>query len=75
MINWMYYPKNRPLDDISVQVVKAFESVSTQIDSFDNQLKSDDVLSTVRPKLEALGFIVEKARKVKTLWQFQCFMV
>ena len=63
MINWMYYPK----DDISVQVVKAFESVSTQINSFDNQLRSDDVLSTVRPKLEALGFIVEKSKKGEDL--------
>ncbi len=67
MINWMYFPKNRPLDDVSSQIVKAFEIVAADIDSYSHQLKSNEVLSTVRPGLEALGFAVEKSKKSEDL--------
>lgn len=63
MINWMHFPKNQPLDKISAQVVEAFENVAAEIDSYTFQYKSDDVLSVIRPKLEALGFSVEKSKK------------
>ena len=63
MINWMHFPKNRPLDVVSAQIVKAFESVEDDIDSYSHQLKSDEVLIAVRPGLEALGFAVEKSKK------------
>ncbi|MBO4317711.1 MAG: hypothetical protein J5855_05505, partial [Mailhella sp.] len=63
MINWMYFPKNKQLDTISDQVVRAFEDVATAIDSYSHHLKSDEVLKVVRPGLEALGFDVEKSKK------------
>lgn len=63
MINWMYFPKNKYPDEISIKVVKAFESVSEVIDSYSNKLKSDEVLASVRPKLEKIGFSVEKSKK------------
>ena len=63
MINWMHFPKNKPLDDISAQIVKAFEAVDANIDSYAHQLKSNEVLTTVRPRLEALGFYIEKGKK------------
>lgn len=67
MINWMYFPKNRPLDNVSAQVVKVFEKNFTEIDSYTHELQSDKVLSIVRPKLEQLGFRVEKSKKNEDL--------
>ena len=63
MINWMHFPKNKPLNEVSAQIVKAFEAVDATIDSYTHQLKSDEVLTAVRPRLEALGFDVEKSKK------------
>ena len=63
MINWMHFPKNKPLNEVSAQIVKAFEAVDATIDSYTHQLKSDEVLTAVRPGLEALGFAVEKSKK------------
>ena len=63
MINWMHFPKNKPLDEVSAQIVEAFEAVDANIDSYTHQLKSDEVLTAVRPGLEALGFAVEKSKK------------
>lgn len=63
MINWMYFPKNQPLDSVSRQVVAAFENIADSVDSFCFQYKSDEVLAAVRPGLEALGFAVEKSKK------------
>ena len=63
MINWIHFPKNKPLDEVSAQIVKAFEVVDINIDSYSHQLKSDEVLTAVRPGLEALGFDVEKSKK------------
>lgn len=67
MINWMHFPKNKPLDEVSGQIVKAFETVNANIDSFKLQLKSDEVLTAVRPGLEAIGFAVEKSKKKEGL--------
>lgn len=63
MVNWIHFPKNKPLDKVSAQIVKAFEAVDATIDSYTHQLKSDEVLTAVRPGLEALGFDVEKSKK------------
>ena len=63
MINWMYFPKNKPLDIASTKVVEAFERISSDVDSCTHQFKSDDVLAIVRPHLEEIGFVVEKSKK------------
>ena len=63
MVNWIHFPKNKPLDEVSAQIVKAFEAVDATIDSYTHQLKSDEVLTAVRPGLKTLGFDVEKSKK------------
>jgi hypothetical protein len=63
MINWMYFPKNQPLDATSHQVVKAFQDISLDIDSEIHQYKSNEVLAIVRPNLETIGFLVEKSKR------------
>lgn len=63
MINWMYFPKNQPLDTVSRQVVAAFENIADAVDSNEYQYSSNEVLSVVRPGLENLGFSVEKSKK------------
>ena len=63
MINWMYFPKNQPLDKVSKQIINVFETISSKIDSHHHQLKSDEVLALVRPGLEDIGFSVEKSKK------------
>ena len=67
MINWMYFPKNRPLDEVSLQVVKAFQDIAHGIDSESHQYKSDEVLAVVCPGLEAVGFSVEKSKRTEDL--------
>ena len=67
MINWMYFPKNKKPDDVSNSVVNAFENVFADIDSTTHELKSDDVLATVRPGLEKCCFRVEKSKRDEDL--------
>lgn len=63
MINWMHFPEKQTAGRSLRQIVKAFEAVNANIDSYTHQLKSDEVLTAVRPGLEALGFAVEKSKK------------
>lgn len=63
MINWLYFPKSSKPDDLIVSVVSAFESVATEIDSTNNELKSNEVLEIVAPGLVSLGFKVETGKK------------
>ena len=58
MINWMYFPRNKRIDDKSAEVVKVLESIKDQIDSATHELISDQVLAVVRPGLESIGFEV-----------------
>ncbi len=67
MINWMYFPKNHPLDDTSRQVVNAFQNIASEVDSDTHHYKSDEVLAVVRPGLEAIGFEVEKSKRSEDL--------
>ena len=62
MINWMFYPKNKQLDDTSCKVVEAFKAIAADVDSTCHTYKSDEVLAFVRPGLESAGFIVEKSK-------------
>lgn len=63
MINWMYFPRNKRIDDKSAEVVGVLESIKDQIDSTTHELVSDQVLAVVRPGLESIGFEVEKGKK------------
>ena len=61
--NWMYFPKNKPLDIVSKKVVEAFASIAPDIDSYTYRYKSNEVLEIARPHLEKIGFVVEKSKK------------
>lgn len=67
MINWMFFPKNKRLDNVSSLVVQAFEKVSDNIDSSNHHLKSDDVLAIVKPQLKECCFVVEESKKADDL--------
>ena len=63
MINWMYYPKTKKADSLSVDVVQQFEAIANNIASDNYDHSSNTVLEIVRQRLEKLGFIVEKGKK------------
>ncbi|MCR5788503.1 MAG: hypothetical protein K6G83_01300 [Lachnospiraceae bacterium] len=67
MINWMYFPKNQPLDAVSQEAVKAFQGIDSEIDSETHHYKNDEVLAIVRPGLEAINFMVEKSNRSEDL--------
>ena len=71
MINWLYFPKNRPLDSISEQVVNAFRDIASEVDSETQTYESDEVLEIVRPGLETIGFKVEKSKKKRIWYQYR----
>jgi hypothetical protein len=62
MINWIYYPKSQAPTQLILQVVGAFENISTEIDSNSFDLNSNAVLSEVAPHLELIGFKVERGK-------------
>ena len=63
MINWMYYPKSKRVDETSKEIVNAFMDKASEIDSCTHDYVSDDVLSIVRLNLENAGFVVETGKK------------
>ena len=67
MINWMYFPKNRKLDATSSLVVDVFMNPAETIDSYEHDLKSNEVLAVVRPGLEKHRFKVEASKKKEDL--------
>ena len=73
MVEWAYFPRNRPVTRLGEQVVEVFESVSALIDSsLNNHLinvgykdaASDVILSRLREGLEQIGFKVESGKKL-----------
>lgn len=64
MIRWQYFPKSDPAPALAIDVIEAFRSTSSRIDSSEHKLRSDDVLAQVRPRLQTLGFSVETGKKV-----------
>ena len=63
MINWMYYPKTKKADDLSVSVIRQFEAVKDNIDSEKYDHNSNTVLEAVRLGLESIGFTVERGKR------------
>lgn len=62
MINWMFYPKNLKVDDVSLKIIDTFKSFASIIDSEMCNYNSDEVLKVIEPGLTALGFQVEKSK-------------
>ncbi len=63
MINWMFYPKTRQVDELSLRIVNVFSEKAVEIDSATHQLKSDDVLALIQAKLSDLDFLVETSKR------------
>src|SRR5690349_5944790 len=59
MINWQYYPKSDAAPRIAKNVIAAFDTVHAAIDSKNNTLESNLVLSALASGLKAIGFTVE----------------
>lgn len=63
MINWVYFPKSSPPPEFGLSIVEIFEEATCEIDSTKaaNQ-HSDTVMARLRPRLESIGFRVEKGK-------------
>ncbi len=64
-IEWQFFPRSEPAPALMYRVVEAFRDVEAAISSTGptpNKLKSDAVLSRVRPALETAGFVVERTK-------------
>lgn len=59
MIRYQFFPRSQGVSQEIKDVIKAFESVASQINSDNYQLSSNEVLSIVRGNLEKIGFLVE----------------
>ncbi len=62
MIRYQLFPRNKSISEELSNVIKAFESKESCIDSHKYTLKSNQVLEAVRPELEQFGFKVEKGK-------------
>ena len=63
IINWLFYPKNKELDECSKSIIHVFEDKADKIDSLNNDFNSNKVLSIVSDELSKLGFKVETSKK------------
>ena len=62
MITWQFFPKSDPEPAHLRQLVAQFQHHASEIDSVTHDLKSDEVLATVRPDLVRLGYDVEMSK-------------
>ncbi len=62
MINWQFFPKSRELPTHLEEVLQVFFSNLLKIDSENNNLNSNEVLSLITPGLESLNYRVEKSK-------------
>ncbi len=63
MINWVYFPKSSPPPEFGLLIVGLFEEVAYAIDSSKMAVQhSDAVMARLRPRLEKIGFRVEKGK-------------
>lgn len=63
MINYMYFPRNKSIDEVSAGVISSFNEIADKIDSDKFKFDSNEVLSIVRLQLEKHGFKVETGKK------------
>ncbi|MCS3862948.1 hypothetical protein GGP86_002737 [Salinibacter ruber] len=64
-INHIYFPRTEPPPEYTPEIISSFEDQLERIGTIgqDDGLPSDEVLATVRPGLENLGFDVEAGKK------------
>ena len=57
-IQYQFFPRSIGLIEPMEEVINVFKKAEDKISSSTNDLKSDDVLSIVRPELEKIGYCV-----------------
>lgn len=63
-MNYQFFPRSRGITVDIENVIDCFEAVSDKIDSLKHdKQESNEVLAKVGPKLEKIGFKVEKSKK------------
>jgi len=62
-MKWTYFPRNRKITDDLSKIVSVFDAQKNAIDSFSNNLASDQVLQKVTTGLESLGYSVERSKR------------
>ena len=62
-ILYQFFPRSMGLTESMEEVVNVFKEVEDKILSSTNDLRSDDVLSIVRPGLEKIDYCVEQNKK------------
>ena len=67
MINYMYFPQNKKIAPHLVEIINVFKQSQEKFDSETHKgtenLESNMVLSFVAPRLEEIGFRIEKSKK------------
>ena len=63
MITYQFFPRSIGVTDAIGQVIDCFKSVEKEIDSKSSYLESNEVLSKLRPSLEAIEYKVETSRR------------
>ena len=63
MVNWQYFPKSDEAPRIAIEVVSAFNDISSKIDSSKHEHQSNVVLAEACSGLQAIGFEVETGKK------------
>lgn len=61
--NWIFYPQSTKAPGFLREVVGVFEAVEAELVERSQELKSEQVLALLRPRLEELGFIVESGKR------------
>ena len=64
-VNHIYFPRTEPPPEYTDAIISSFENHRKEIGTIGQEdgLKSNEVLSTIRPSLENLGFDVEAGKK------------
>ena len=62
MLRYQLFPRSVGITEQIQEVIKCFELVYDEIKSPENELKSDEVLQILRPRLENIEFTIEKGK-------------
>ena len=62
MIQYQFFPRSRGITNDMAEIVDCFNKANDQISSDNRNLNSNDVLATLRPYLENIGFTVETGK-------------
>ena len=62
MLRYQLFPRSVGITEQIQQVIECFELVYDEIKSPENELKSDEVLQILRPRLENIEFTIEKGK-------------